>query len=151
MPIVHTVKKARKTYRGTGIKKGDKYYWWKFRYGSKIKSKVYPKPSQLTQSEFLSTIYELTDRIEAFSDGLNRADVISEIEDIASEIRSLGEEQEDKRSNMPDQLQDAPSGELLEQRAEECSTMADSLESIDTGADLDEIVGEAQSVTYEGE
>jgi hypothetical protein len=52
MARAHFVKKARKAIPGTDIKKGDSYYWWKFRFGGKRTSKTAPKASQLTQSEF---------------------------------------------------------------------------------------------------
>ena len=63
MPRVYFVKKARKDYP-VGIKKGDSYYWWKFRYGGIHRSKTRPRPSQLTQSEFLSTIYAIIEEIQ---------------------------------------------------------------------------------------
>ena len=50
MPRVYTVNAARKDYPDDGISKGDTYYYWKFNYGSKVKSKTYPKRSQLTRS-----------------------------------------------------------------------------------------------------
>lgn len=62
MPRVHYVKKARKD--NGCVSKGESYYWWKFRYGSKCMSKKPPKASQLTQSEFLSTVYDINERIE---------------------------------------------------------------------------------------
>jgi hypothetical protein len=56
MPRVNFVKKARKAIPSSGIKVGDSYYWWKFRYGGKFVSKERPRQSQLTQSK-LSGVY----------------------------------------------------------------------------------------------
>lgn len=58
MPQVHVVKSARKDYPECGIKKGDAYYWWSFRYGGQRKSKEYPRQSQLTSNNALSCAYE---------------------------------------------------------------------------------------------
>ena len=63
MPRVHTVNAARKDYPDDGISKGDKYYHWKFPYGSKIRSLTYPKRSQLTKSPYKSQGYDIEDSI----------------------------------------------------------------------------------------
>jgi len=133
MPRVHFVKKARKD--NSLVKAGESYYWWKFRYGGKRLSKTYPKQSKLTQSEFLSQLYELQEEIEDLvaEDGL--ASVAS---DIAERVRTLGEEQTDKRDNMPDSLQDSPTGELLQTRADKCEEIASELESLDLEDDGEE-------------
>lgn len=128
------VKSARKDILGYDekvvIKKGESYYWWKFRFGGKIISKTPPRRSQLTQSEFYGTMYDIEDRISDLS-ALSADDLASEVEDIISEIQSLGEEQQDKLGNMPDSLQDAPTGELLQNRSEACDAIVSELESID--------------------
>lgn len=137
MPKVHTVKSARNPIPSVGVKKGDTYYWWKFRYGGKRVSKVYPKRSQLTQSEFLSAYYELLERLDTLDPAAymdDPASLRSDLEDIASEIRQLGDDQRDKRENMPEQLQDGDTGTLLEERADGCESWADELEGIDVDA-----------------
>jgi hypothetical protein len=131
MPKVHTVQHARKDYPDAGIKKGDTYYWWEFRFGGLHRSKNYPKPSQLTQSEFLSAVYDLNDRISAMDNSMSLEDIRSEVEGIAEEFRSRAEECEEKKSNMPDQLQESMTGELLQERADSCNELADNLEGVD--------------------
>jgi hypothetical protein len=134
MAKAHYVKKARKAIKDAGIKIGDSYYWWKFRFGGRRVSKTPPTRSQLTQSDFLSQVYDLEDRIGRLSatDYVEDPDSLkSDLDDIASEIRSLGEEQSDKLSNMPDSLQSGSTGELLQQRSDECESWADELEGID--------------------
>jgi len=164
MPRVYFVKKARKDYPAFGIKKGDSYYWWKFRYGGIYKSKTRPRPSQLTQSEFLGTIYAIIEEIQDVTiDDFNSIDELRDfIEEKAEEIRILGEEQEDKLYNMPESLQDSETGWLLQDRADACYEIADELENIDTEIDeelsgeeiqdrLQEIIDEMQNVEYNGE
>jgi hypothetical protein len=122
MPKVTHVKRARKDYPNHGIKKGDSYYWWKFRYGRKYMSKTFPKASQLTRSEYLSRAYELHEEIQEYNGD-------RDLQEIADEVRELGEEQYDKVSNMPDSLQDSETAQLLEQRAESCEDFATEIES----------------------
>ena len=130
MPKVHLVKKARKDNDHYNIKAGDSYYWWKFRYGGKRYSKTQPRPSQLTQSEYLSTVYGLQEQIEDMpidaNDLLSAAD---ELRSVADEIRNLGEEQESKIDNMPDSLQYSETAERLRTRASLCEELAGELES----------------------
>lgn len=128
MARAHFVKKARRAYKESDIKKGESYYWWAFRYGGMHRSKVAPKQSQLTQSEYLSTMYSFEEEIaELVADDTLQGSV----EDIVSRLRDLASEQEDKLSNMPDGLQQGSTGELLQNRADACNEAADELEGID--------------------
>jgi chromosome segregation ATPase len=141
MPRVTFVKKARKAIPNAGIEVGDSYYWWAFRYGGKHVSKTPPRPSQLTQSDYLSQAYSLQEQVEDIEPGDldTAADTLREV---ADELRSLGEEQEEKRSNMPDQLQDGEIGEKLSARNEACEEIAGELES--AADDLDSLLEEHQ-------
>jgi len=130
------VKKARKDIKGTDIKKGDSYYWWKFKFGQKQVSKTQPKASQLTQSDFLGTIYDIQDRISELT---TNDDLSSEVESIVSDLESLRDECEEKRSNMPEQLQDTGSGEILQNRYDAIDEMIDELQSVETDVDEDDI------------
>lgn len=143
MARAHKVEHARKDYPEQGIKKGDTYWWWKFRFGGKHFSKTPPKQSALTQSEFWSQMYEIQEEIEGLSaDAVE--DLQSQVQDIAQRIRDLGEECDSKRSNMPDSLQESDSGTLLQERYDECNSMADELESVDMEVDESEVEEEAQ-------
>jgi hypothetical protein len=135
MPKVTFVKKARKAIPDAGIKAGDAYYWWKFRYGGIHRSLTPPKPSQLTQSAFISTMLDLQDRTSTLASGLRDGtttcgDAESELSDIASEVRSAGEECQSSLDNMPEGLQQGSTGQLLEARVEAADTIADELEGI---------------------
>jgi hypothetical protein len=127
MPRINKVKRARKAIPSAGIEVGQPYYWWKFRFGGKHVSKTYPKPSQLTQSEFLSTIYDINERI----DNIDADNAAEEVPAIIDELDSLASEQEDKLSNMPDSLQQSPTGELLQNRADAVNDMKSELEDVD--------------------
>jgi hypothetical protein len=121
-------RKAAKDYPGTDIKKGDTYYYVQIKTGPRssrtIRSKIRPKRWQLTGSEFYSTLWQIED--ERF-DGVAEA---SDLKDIAEELRTLGEEQQEKFDNMPDGLQQGDTGQLLEARAENCGTWADEIETV---------------------
>ncbi len=133
------VKKAQKDYPEHGIKKGESYYWWKFRFGGKHFSKTRPRPSQLTQSDYLSTAYALQEQIEDLQYGPDIIeDVPGDLRNVADELRTLGSDQEDKINNMPDSLQDSEVAERLRSRAEACESIAGELESAaDEIEDLD--------------
>jgi len=176
MPIVTHVKSARK--ENPVAKRGESYYWWKTRttvgksfVGTKHYSKAYPKRSQLTQSDFFSQMYDIEDDVIAGFSGTVKAgsspgqtieDLQSEVNDAIEQIRALGDEQIDKLDNMPEGLQEGPTGELLQGRYDECEVMASELEGIDLD-DYDEDsddsfetwlegkIDELQAVSYNGE
>lgn len=131
MPRVHQ-QVARKDYPREGIKAGETYYSWTFKNqrgpGTKVRSKTRPRPSQLTRSEYLSAAYALQERIE---DLTADSDLPGNVEEIVSDLRSLAEEQEEKRNNMPEGLQDGDTGQLLETRAQNTNDFADELEGLD--------------------
>jgi flagellar biosynthesis chaperone FliJ len=84
----------------------------------------------------------------------NKEELQSELENIAQEFRTLGEEQEDKRMNMPDHLQDVGSGETLEQYAQASEQYAEELEEIagrcgDEDEEVEELLEEAQGLCLE--
>ena len=131
MARVTHVKHAKQDYPIHGIAKGQEYWWTKHAYGPKLFFKSPPKPSQLTQSEFLSQAYDFEERIGALDakDFDTIEDLKSEVQSIAEDIRTLGEEQQEKHDNMPEGLQDGDTGQLLEQRAQSMEDWATELES----------------------
>jgi len=142
MTKVYHVKKALKD--NSVCKKGESYYWWSFRFGGKHYSLTYPKPSQLTNSEFLSQAYALNERIaELNPDNFNSIeDLQSEVEDIVEEFESLGEECYDKLNNMPEGLQESEVGCLLQERSDACSEVSSNLQSIDFDFDEEDFKDE---------
>lgn len=119
MPRVHS-QVARKDYPQQGIKKGDTYYKWSFRYGGEHKSKNPPRPSQLTQSK----MSEALAAGEALEDSITGAtcpqDIVDAIADAVSSIQSVAEEYRDSASNMAVQ-----GGAVYD----ECEEKADGLEN----------------------
>lgn len=115
------------------IAAGESYYWWAFKNGPKHYSKKEPKPSQLTQSAYLATIYDLQDRMANIRENVSDADSLqTELEDIKSEIETLRDEQEEKRDNMPESLQDSDTGTLLQERYDALDSAYSELDGIDT-------------------
>lgn len=115
MPRVNFVRKAAKDNRV--VKKGESYYWWKFRFGPKMMSRTRPRRSQLTQSEYYSQMYDLEDDFDPYQ--FETAEEVSGyLEDIRSQIEGVKDEIEDKMSNMEysEGLQYTPAYEMLEQR-----------------------------------
>lgn len=118
------------------IAKGESYYWWQFMNGGKNFSKTPPKRSQLTQSGFLSGLYELEDRIGEMNCE-TKEDFDSEKEDILSEIEGMKDQCQESLDNMPEQLQSAPTGELLQERIDNLDSWYSEIESIEV-EDYDE-------------
>lgn len=138
MTTLHHVKKARKAIRGTGIKKGDSYYWWRFAFSSKQVSKERPRRSQYaTRSEHLGAIYDIEDdlaalTVEDISESFSLDEYIQQLE----EVRDTCEE---RLSNMPDQLQEAPAGQTLQEYIDACENWINELEGIDLSINEEEI------------
>lgn len=123
MPRVHFVKKARKD--NPVVKKGESYYWWKFRFGGKRFSVTRPKRSQLTQSSFLAALYDI-------EDGLGEEMTEDDINLLVADLENLRDECECSLSNMPEQLQDSSeSGMLLQERIDMIGDWILEIESID--------------------
>lgn len=131
MARVTFVKAAAKDYPALGIKKGESYYWWKHRYGSKQVSKTPPTPAMTTNSEFLREAYGLNDDLAKFS-ASSAEDAEAQIADLAERARNLAEECQEKFDNMPEGLQQGDTGQLLESRTDAMHDLADDLENIDT-------------------
>lgn len=134
MPRVTFVKKAQKD--NPVAKKGESYYWWAFmiggRGGPKRFSKTPPKPSQLTQSEFLSTVLSIGEDAENAPDFDS---IESERDDIVGKLQELADETRGKYDNMPDGLQQGDTGQQLESRADSVESSISDLEGIDVSLD----------------
>lgn len=110
------------------IPAGSTYYKWTFRYGGTKRSLAYPKPSQLTQSAFLQTVYSWSEN-ELATESLS--DVKPFIEIRKEEVDQLREETQNSLDNMPDSLQYSPTGELLQERIDALDKMYSELENIE--------------------
>lgn len=113
------------------IAKGESYYWWQFKNSPKQFSKERPKNSQLTQSEFMSQLYALEEKIEEFS--CEDKDEFETFRDeVKDEMETLRDECQEKLDAMPEHLQDSSSsGELLNERIEAMDNWISEIENIE--------------------
>ena len=117
MPRVTHVKKARKDDKHGRYKKGDSYYWWKFRDGGKQVSLTRPMPWQLTRSAYKQEVLMLQHSAGELQGHVATEDDLQEVISQVEEIQSQCQESFD---NIPESLQYAPSGELLQERIDAC-------------------------------
>lgn len=122
MTKLHFVNKARKD--NSVAKAGESYYWWQFAFAPKMYSKEQPSRSRLTRSEFLSTYWDIEDSLLQSYDEDSAQELISQLE----ELRDMCQ---DNLDNMPDQLQDSESGQLLQERIDGLDDWIGEIESID--------------------
>lgn len=159
MPRVKQVtarKDYKDTFTGEAIKKGEKYYKWKFNFSRTVyRSKTVPKPQQLTKSGFQQALYDIQDSIAALTASESIAD---DLQSIIDEIQSLLDEQQSSLDNMPDRLQESSSsGQLLQERIDGLQNWIDELEGITTDVDepneeeLKEELTEEEKALPEGE
>ena len=128
MPRVTFVKAARKD--NPVCKKGESYYWWKFRYGGKRYSLTRPRPSQLTQSAYFGSLRALVEQIEDTNIADND-DFETLRDEVASELQTIGSEAQESLDNMPESLQYSPTGELLQERVDACENASSEVESVE--------------------
>jgi len=112
------------------INRGESYWTWSFMYGGTYYSKTQPKPSQLTSSEFLSTVYGIQEEIDEWNPS-DVTDVEEFVDDIKNRLEELRDETQDKLDNMPYQLQDADTGQLLQERIEALENALNEFECLD--------------------
>ncbi len=157
MTTLHHVKKARKAQRRHGIKRGDSYFWWAFRIGSrsvKHVSKARPRRSQYqTQSPFLRQMLDGEDEVKKAADEFmasgDKDAFLEAIKAVGENVRILAEECRSSRENLPPSLREGAPGQRLEDRAEACERIADELEA--AAAEVDGMDGEpADGVDEEG-
>lgn len=134
MPRVYHVKKARKDRPHVGIKRGDAYYWWKFRNGPKRFSKTRPRPSQLTQSDKKSQVLGAREEIEDAA----LSDIADAIQSAAGTVQDVAEEYRDSVSAMPDNLQEGATAERMNEVADALDDIGSELESVDVPETDDE-------------
>lgn len=108
MPKVYSVKKCRKSPGkcgkcGTTIEKGSPYVYWAFMVGgrggpTRIRcggKSCYPRPSELTQSEFWSTVLSLQE--SGFS-GSTIEELESSRDEVVTELTNLKDEFENRKT-----------------------------------------------------
>lgn len=136
MPRVHHVKKARKD--NPVAKKGESYYWWKFRYGGKRYSLTPPRRSQLTSSGHLAAIYEAEDAVTDVSLDTSTPDsliatleeVISAVESAAETFRDESEQYNESADNVEEHFPGSWKAEEIREKGEACETAADEADTL---------------------
>jgi hypothetical protein len=132
MAKIYFVKSARKD--NPVAKKGESYYWWKHAFGPKQYSKNSPKPSQLTNSPYLSQIYALQESIESdmFKDLKSFDDLENLRDEIANQLEDIKDECQDSFDNIPEQFQDTSQSAItLQEYIDELESSIGYIESID--------------------
>lgn len=160
--------KARKDYVCSKckkpIKKGDEYYRFsltRFNTPRVLCLACKPTRSQMTTSDFFSTLYGIEDDIAALS-AEDMRDAQTAVEGITGQLVELMDVTEEKRDNIPENLQEAPVGELLQGRVEAIEEMLEEYEGIEIDIDeelseeekedrKEEILQGIQDVCYNGE
>lgn len=126
-----------------------------------VVSFTYPKPSQLTQSEYFGACYSAQESVEAVEITADCFDdLIGALEGAKSDIESAGEECEGKYDNLPDNFQNSATGERLQNRKEACDAVVQSIDNAiseltdlrdtqgdDVGDDEEEGDGEEDDIT----
>lgn len=145
--MAHAVQRtARKDYPDQGIKKGETYWFAEVKTGPRssmtIRSKTPIPRSRLTSSEFLSQAYRL-------SDSIYEATTVGDLETIKEEFEALRDDTQEKLDNMPEGLQQGDTGQLMQERIDQCESLIDELDS--AISDAQEAVDEAKEAIDEEE
>lgn len=133
------------------IAKGESYWWWQFQNSPKRYSKQEPRQSELTQSAYLSSLYQIMEEIEDFSPN-SAEEVQSFKDDIISSLEELRDTTQDSLDNMPESLQYSPTGELLQERIDSLESAISEFESLDLDFDekedseIKEIIAEEEGI-----
>ena len=144
MPRVHEIQHARKDYPESSIKKGDHYYKWSIKTGPATgivyRSKTYPKPSQLTNSPFMSELLSIQEEIEGLTvaDFQTAEDLSSSLDEIVSRIEALKDETQGSLDNMPESLQQGDVGQMIQARIDGLDSWVSDLQGIDLNFSFDE-------------
>lgn len=118
---------------------GQGYYEWSFRYGGTHRqhtSHGAPKASQLTQSKMSAAYAAIESAEDSIAGADNVEDIRSALEECASEIENVKDEYQESRDNMPEALQDGPTGEEIGEKVEALESFAGELS--DAASNLEE-------------
>ena len=142
MPKVTHVKRARKD--NPVAKAGESYYWWKFRYGGKHFSLTYPKQSQLTQSPYLSVIYDCQDTWGELNDPQSivasewdqayvatwLGQIADSMESVMENLRELVDQYEESATNMEEYFSGSERVDQLRECGAACEETCDEIDNM---------------------
>ena len=134
MGKVQVINKSRKEFKcgkcGQVIPKGSKYYRGEVNFGPTFIrcEKCGLKHWEVTSSDYLLSVgpivYEWEENYSLDEEG---------VDSLASDIEGIMDDLQERFDNIPEQLQDADAGQLLQERIDGLESAKDSLESIDIG------------------
>lgn len=151
MARAHFVKKARKD--NPVVKRGESYYWWKFKRGPKMFSTKPPRPSQLTQSDKISRVLaageSVGDAVSSARDDMGGEDatsnldaVISALEEAASEMGEVAEEYRESAESIREHFSESETADQCDEKADHLEEVQGEIESAQST--VEEAKGEAE-------
>lgn len=135
------VKASRKEWKcnkcGSVIEKGQPYFRGEINFGPTIIRcrRCGLQPWEITTSEFKLRVGEL---VYTWSDNYTLDE--DGVESLISDLEDIRDDQQDRLDNMPEQLQEASSGELLQERIDMLESAIDELSNIDFDTIKDDAV-----------
>jgi len=142
MPRVHSVKKARKEHtciNGHTINIGKPYYWAKPAWRPKkckCKGCGSFRPSELTSSGHLATIYRVQEKLARLEvTDNNVGGICSDLEGFADEIEGVGEDYNESADNMEEYFRGSSQIEDIREKAGNCMEWAESLRDAKNGVE----------------
>lgn len=116
------------------INVGESYYTWGFMNGGTFYSKTEPRPSQLTSSAFMQTYLSIQETVEDWVPG-DASDVESFVADIIEQLEELRDTTQENFDNIPENLQYAPVGEMMQERIDSLDSLISEFECIEVEYD----------------
>lgn len=134
MPKIHYVRRANKTKRKHGIRKGAEYWWWYCRPSGKLRGlKMYsptpPKNSQLTLSPGKRSYWRAIEDAEHWCslDTDNLPGVIEGLKNCVALLEETAQSQREKIDAMPAHLQSSPIHDKIRVIVEMCDDACDKI------------------------
>lgn len=142
MPRVHC-QRAAKDYPHAGIKKGDTYYKWSFRYGGTHMSKTYPRPSQLTQSKY-GEIYAAQEEAQDSLAGLGPESTVAEAKEFQTLVEAVAEKAQEVADEYAEAAEQFGGGGPNQEHADACESTVSNFES--AASDIESIIDNIDEV-----
>ena len=154
---IYTVQKSRVDRKcgrcGVEIPVGSRYFYFQHKFSpvSYRCEKHYPRQSELTTSDKLSTVYSIQERIEDLIGAFDYDDIdamVSGLEDLSAELETMSEEArqvaEEYNTSADNMEEHFPSGSYqideIREKSQACEEWADELES--AKGDVDEAIND---------
>lgn len=140
MPQIHHVKKAPKANKAAGVKKGQPYWWAESWSGYRKTKSVWPNPPsalQLAELQYVENVLSI--QHDMYAARPKDASDLEEMRDLwVEQIREIAEDCSVQFDDLADDLQQGPSGKLLEDRAADMDQWAVDVEAVELDRDEDE-------------